>query len=238
MSLRRFLTRNREEIGETLSIHRAGVNHRSILGMLLIWGTCTLLFLLKPSIPLQGVAIASVLTAVLCAVLLAWLSRESLVVCEKTLVVGNPVSFSPLFVIEYGRIDPGSLVPVTRAHHYIALTRPPGPSTPLRAIMGTRQGIHFVGPDPTEAKRPRSARDSLRSTSVRSITGNTIWYAGSGATPPAEVTARIAQAARRQGLTALAEAAAAAQPRALTRNPADRHILLPGYPRYVRGRSG
>jgi hypothetical protein len=47
------------------------------------------------------------------------------------------------------------------------------------------------------------------------------------------VTAEIAQAARRLGLHPLADAAEAVPTRELTKDPADRHRLLPGYPPFA-----
>jgi hypothetical protein len=188
-------------------------------------------FLVIPWFDLWAAVTFAVITGIVLGWLLVFSALEPLVVCERGLVLGmRQHPGAPRFVVRYEQIVPGSLVPVTRAQNYRALTRPPGASQTLRVLTGTTQGLHFVGPEAQEATRPRTARPSLVSTAMRAIDGRTVWFASTGRTPPSSVAAEIAQAARRLGLTHLADAAEAAPTRALTRKPADRHRLLPGLP--------
>ena len=225
------LEENRDELGEVLSIHRAGVTVRLLLT---VYGPLVLALLLAWLLPWFGrteVLIFAVVCAVLLTAVAVMSAREGLVVCERGLLLGGMSRpRAPLLLVRYDQIVPGSLVPVTGAQRYTALTRPAGKSETLRILLGTRTGIHFVGPDPDVARRPRSARPPFLSSPVRSIDGRPIWFATTGRTSPADVTAEIAQAARRLGLHALADAAEAAPTRELTKDPADRHRLLPGYP--------
>lgn len=106
-----------------------------------------------------------------------------------------------MLLVRYDQIVPGSLVPATGVRRYSALTGRSARYEALRMPVGTKQGIHFVASDPAGARRS-----------------------------PAEVITEIVQAARRLGRHALADAAVAADTRELTKDPADRHRLLPGYP--------
>lgn len=225
------LEENRDELGEVLSFHRAGVTLRLLFS---VYSPLVLAVPLAWLIPWFGHT-EVIVFVVVCGILLtgvAYISaREGLVVCERGLLLGGMSRpRAPLLLVRYDQIVPGSLVAVTGAQRYTALTRPAGKSETLRILLSSRTGIHFVGPDPDVARRPHSARPPFLSDPIRSIDGRTIWFASTGRTSPADVTAEIAQAARRLGLHALADAAEAAPTRELTKNPADRHRLLPGYP--------
>lgn len=231
MRMRRLLEAERDELGEALSTHRTGVSGQALLLIAGMWAVVTVLFVLHPFMTQAGVIVNSAIIAVVCVVLLfVVLTAETLVVCEKGLAVGATIPLRPLFVIRYEQIVPGSLVPVTRAQRYAATTKPRGRSSSVRVDIGATQGIHFVGPEIQPATRPRTRTAPLISTAPRAVDGRVIWFASTGKTPPSAVTAQIAQAARRRGLHALADATDAAPARELTKNPADRHSLLPGYP--------
>ena len=231
MALRRFLDDHRDELGAPLSIHRAGLTLRLLLTVALPWVVGVAVFLLLPWFGMWEPIAFTVVTGVILVWLVVFSALEPLVVCEQGLMLGmRQHPGAPRFVVRYEQIVPGSLVPVTRAQNYRALTRPPGQSQTLRVLTGTTQGLHFVGPEAEEATRPRTARPALRSTAMRAVDGRTVWFASTGRTPPSTVAAEIAQAARRQGLTHLVDATEAAPTRALTRSPADRHRLLPGLP--------
>jgi hypothetical protein len=192
-----------------------------------------LLFVLFPQ--WYGGRLGLIVFLVLCSILLPWMmwviARETLVVCERGLLLGGlNRPRPPVLLVRYDQIVPGSLVPVTGVRRYSALTGRSARYEALRMPVGTTNGIHFVASDPAGARRPPSARHSFQLPAVRSFDGRWIWFATTGRTPPAEVIAEIARAARRLGLHALADAAVAADTRELTKNPADRHRLLPGYP--------
>ena len=231
MALKRFLDDHRDELGAPLSIHRAGLTLRLLLAVAAPWVVGVALFLVLPWFDLWTALAFAVVTGVILVWLVVFSALEPLFVCERGLMLGmRQHPGAPRFVVRYEQIVPGSLVPVTRAQNYRALTKPPGASQTLRVLTGTTQGLHFVGPEAEEATRPRTARPALRSTAMRAVDGRTVWFASTGRTPPSTVAAEIAQAARRQGLTHLADATEAAPTRALTRSPADRHRLLPGLP--------
>lgn len=231
MWLKRFLELNRDELGATLSVHRTGVTGPALLHTVGAWAVVTAVLVLLPHMsPTQVVIVSAIVAVVSVLLLLMVFGSESLVVCERALVVGATIPRSPLFIIRYEQIVPGSLVPVTHAQRYAATTKPNGRSSSVRTAVGVKQGIHFVGPEIQDAARPRTATAPLTSSAPRSIDGRIIWLAGTGPTPPSAVTAQIAQATRRLGMHALADATDAAPTRALTKNPAERHTLLPGYP--------
>ena len=231
MGLKRFLNDHRDELGTPLSIHRAGLTLRLFLTVVAPWVVGVALFLVLPWFGLWEPIAFAVVTGVILRWLLVFSAAEPLVVCERGLMLGmRQHPGAPRFVVRYEQIVPGSLVPVTRAQNYRALTRPPGAPQTLRVLAGTTQGLHFVGPEAEEAIRPRGARPAVPSTAMRAVDGRTVWFASTGRTPPSTVAAEIALAARRLGLTHLADATESAPTRALTRNPADRHRLLPGLP--------
>ncbi|NMA76609.1 MAG: hypothetical protein GX960_05025, partial [Actinomycetales bacterium] len=102
------------------------------------------------------------------------------------------------------------------------------PQSTVRRSAWTRHGIHFVGPSPKDARRHNALLAPLQDPPPRSVDRRWVWFAGTGPTPPEQVTARIAQAAGASGADPLARATAAAPVRALSGSPADAAAHLPG----------
>jgi hypothetical protein len=224
------LRRHRDELGAALSVHRSGPGPWTAALFLLLALLGPLAVLLDPG-PLAPVDLVfPLLWAAVVAVVFVMLRGETLAVCERGLLIGSTAPFLRPYVVRYEEITPGSLVPVTGARRYGASTGVLRPAPSLRVGAWVRQGIHFVGPSIPAARRHPAVLSRLNGLEARSFDGRWLWFAGTGSTPPGQVTARIAQAAGRAGLHDLARATAAAPPRALTGHRADRAHLLPGYP--------
>ncbi|AXK46144.1 hypothetical protein [Brachybacterium saurashtrense] len=229
MTARSAARRHRDEVGEVLAVHADRPGPFVVVGVVAVWLLFSGLTLLNPAESPVLMLAPTAVFAVLCALVLVYISGERLIVCERGLVLG---SFAPGLrpsVIRYEQIVPGSLVPVTGARRYAAETGTGGyPQSTVRRSAWTRQGVHFVGPSPKEARRHRALLAPLQDPPPRSIDGRWVWFAGTGATPPAQVTALIARAAGAAGAVELARATAAAPERALTGRPADASAHLPG----------
>lgn len=235
MTLRGFLRRHAGELGAPLVTCRNSFGWGTALGAFVLWVVLGALFLLNPEIAPGPALLMTAVLAVVAVVILLLNSGEVLVVCERALVVGPTALWLTPFVIRYDQITVGSVAPVLRSRLYGRTTGQFGRTSTVRNPAWVTQGIHFVGPSPRSALRSGGGPGRFTFGPIRSIDGRWIWFAGTSSTPPAQVTALIAQAAHRAGLAQLAAATAAAQPRALTGKKAERHLLLPGYP--VEGHS-
>lgn len=231
MSARSAARRHRQEVGEVLAVHADRPGPFVIGGFLLAWLIFSGLTLLVPGENLVLALTPTLAFALLFGVILLYISGERLIVCERGLVLGSVAPGLRPSVIRYDQIAPGSMVPVTGAHRYAAETGTGGfPQSTVRRSAWTRRGIHFVGPAPKEARRHQALLAPLQDPPPRSIDRRWLWFAGTGSTPPEQVTASIAQAAAASGATQLAKATATAPVRELTGNPADAAAQLPGLP--------
>lgn len=231
MTARSAARRHRDEVGAVLAVHADRPGPFVVAGFVAVWLLFSALTLLNPAEnPVLALA-PTVVFALLFALVLLYVSGERLIVCERGLVLGSVAPGLRPSVIRYEQIVPGSLVPVSGARRYAAETGTGGfPQSTVRRSAWTRQGIHFVGPSPKDARRHSALLAPLQDPPPRSIDGRWVWFAGTGSTPPEQVTARIAQAAGASGAVPLAQATAAAPPRALTGSPADASAHLPGLP--------
>ena len=226
MRLRRFLARHEAEIGRPLSVLHNRYGWGTVLLVGLVWIAICGLFLLHPDFSaLQKVAACGISGLAGLAVLLLT-AGEVLVVCERGMVFGPSGPLRRPFVVTYGQITVGSMVPVHRSRLYPRTTGKFGRTSTIRNPAWVNHGLHFVGPSPQEAGRPGS---SFSTRGARSIDDRCIWFVGTGKTPPEQVTAMIAQAARAAGWRQFASATAAARPRELTGRRGDAPRLLPGY---------
>ena len=229
MSARSAARRHRDEVGEVLAVHADRPGPFVVAGFVAVWLLFSGLTLLNSAESLVLTLAPAVVFAVLFALVLLYVSGERLIVCERGLVLGSVAPGLRPSVIRYEQIVPGSLVPVTGARRYAAETGIGGfPQSTVRRSAWTRHGIHFVGPSPKDARRHNALLAPLQDPPPRSVDRRWVWFAGTGPTPPEQVTARIAQAAGASGADPLARATAAAPVRALSGSPADAAAHLPG----------
>ncbi|GAA1490873.1 hypothetical protein [Brachybacterium sacelli] len=230
MSLHGFLRRNGGEIGRPLTIYRNGYGAGTVIGAVVLWIACSVLFLLHPDLGPVQKALAVVILAVVVVAALLLMAGEVLVVAERGLALGTSNLGRSPFVVRYDQITVGSVVPVHRSRLYARTTGRYGMTSTVRNSAWINQGIYFVGPSARDARRTGAVRGALSTSSGGSIDGRHFWFAGTGSTPPEQVTAQIAQAAGTIGLQQFARATAAAPPRELTGKRADAARLLPGFP--------
>ncbi|MCM3662376.1 hypothetical protein M3148_15455 [Georgenia satyanarayanai] len=239
MSVRSEARRHRDELGGVVAEYWDKPTPLVIGIFVAVWLLFSGLTLINPGETLLLAVAPTVTFAFLLAVALLYVGHERLLVCERGLVIG---SFAPglrPYVLRYDQIVPGSVVPVTGARRYARETGPGGPAqSTVRRNAWTRQGLHLVGPSPKAARRHRARFAALQDPPPRSVDGRWVWFAGTGSTPPEQVTAQIARAAGAAGAVQLAQATAAAPVRELSGNPADAARQLPGFPAVpdLRGR--
>lgn len=229
MTARSAARRHRDEVGEVLAVHADRPGPFVIGGFVLAWLLFSGLTLINPGESPVLAAAPTVIFALLFGLVLLYVSGERLIVCERGLVLGSVAPGLRPSVIRYEQIVPGSMVPVTGARRYAAETGTGGfPQSTVRRSAWTRQGLHFVGPSPQEARRHNALLAPLQDPPPRSVDGRWVWFVGTGPTRPEQVTAQIAQAAGTCGAVQLAQATSAAPVRELSGNPADAARHLPG----------
>lgn len=150
---------------------------------------------------------------------------ETLAVCERGLLIGSTAPFLRPYALRYEEIMPGSITPVTGTRRIgLSLGIPPmGIYPTIRSGAWIHQGVYLVGPPPLQPQFSR-ARVLRRTADGRAW----IWFAGTGRTPPEQVSAQIATAAGRAGFTQLADGAARAVPQQLTGSVDQARQILPG----------
>lgn len=223
MSPRRALQRHRAELGEPIAVYHSRPGASVALAAFALWLLAPASVLSNPDPELFVNIIFPVIWAIILACLALLLyGGEFLAVCQRGLIIGSGAPFLQPYVLPYHRIVPGSVVPVTNARRFPKMLGYGRPPTTFRIGWWIHQGVYLLGPDPSQARRHRSPTGPL----YRRLSGR--WFAGTDRTPPEQVTAQIARAAGRIGLHQLAQATAAAPPRALTKNRADAPYLLPG----------
>lgn len=231
MSVRSEARRHRDELGGVLAEYRDKPTPLVIGVFVAVWLLFSGLTLVDPGeTPLLAVA-PVVVFAILFAVALLYIGNERLLVCERGLVIG---SFAPglrPYVVRYDQIVPGSVVPVTGARRYAKETdQGQLPFSIVRINPRTQRGVHLVGPSPRDARRHRAKFAMTLDPPPLTFDGRWAWFAGTGPTPPEQVTAQIARAAAAAGAVQLAQATAAAPVRELSGNAADAPRHLPGFP--------
>lgn len=229
MSVRSAARRHRDEVGEVLAVAADRPGPLVVGGFIAVWAVFSGLTLINPAETALMEITPTVVFAVLFALALMYISGERLLVCERGLVIGSVAPGMRPYVLRYDQIVPGSVAPVTGARRYGAETGTGAfPQSTVRRNAWTRQGIHLVGPSPKQARRHRAVLAPLQDPPPRSVDGRWIWFAGTGATPPARITAAIAQVAGPSGAAPLARATATAPVRELTGRREDASAHLPG----------
>ena len=229
MSVRSAARRHRDEVGEVIAVASDRPGPLVIGGFVVVWAVFSGLTLINPAETALMAITPTVVFAVLFALVSLYISGERLLVCERGLVIGSTAPGMRPYVLRYDQIVPGSVAPVAGARRYGAETGTGGfPQSTVRRSAWTRQGVHLVGPSPKEARRHRAVLAPLQDPPPRSVDGRWVWFAGTGSTPPAQITAAIARAAGASGLEQLARATAAAPVRELTGRREDAAAHLPG----------
>lgn len=231
MSARRAARRHRDEVGEVLAVHADRPGALVVGLFVLVWLVLSGLTLIHPGeSPVLAVAPALAF-AIIFGLILLFMSGERVVVCESGIVVGSCAPGLRPYVIPFDQIVTGSVVPVAGVQRYAAETGTGGfPQSTVRRSVWTRRGIHFVGPSPKQARRHHAVLAPLQDPPPRSVDGRWVWFAGTGPTPPEQVTAQIASAADGSGQRELARAAASTPVRELTGDRGDAARQLPGFP--------
>ncbi|WP_422115664.1 hypothetical protein [Brachybacterium sp. UNK5269] len=229
MSVRSAARRHRDELGGVVAVHADRPGPFVVGGFVLVWLLFSGLTLINPGETLLMTLVPTAAFAIMVGLLLLYVSAERLLVCERGLVIGSVAPGLRPYVIRYDQIVPGSMVPVTGARRYPAETGTGGfPQSTVRRSAWTRRGLHFVGPDPKQARRHRAVLAPLQDPPPRSVDRRWVWFAGTGSSRPEQVAAQIAQAAGAAGAAQLAQATAAAPVRELSGNRADASRHLPG----------
>lgn len=229
MSVRSAARRHRDEVGEVVAVATDRPGPLVIGGFVVVWAVFSGLTLINPPVDGSMAVTPAVVFAVLFALALMYISGERLLVCERGLVIGSVAPGMRPYVLRYDQIVPGSVAPVTGARRYGAETGTGAlPQSTVRRNAWTRQGVHLVGPSPKQARRHRAVLAPLQDPPPRSVDGRWVWFAGTGATPPAQLTAAIARAAGASGAEQLAHATATAPVRELTGRREDAAAHLPG----------
>lgn len=229
MSVRSAARRHRDEVGEVVAVATDRPGPLVIGGFVVVWAVFSGLTLINPPVDGSMAVTPAVVFAVLFALALMYISGERLLVCERGLVIGSVAPGMRPYVLRYDQIAPGSVAPVTGARRYGAETGTGAfPQSTVRRNAWTRQGVHLVGPSPKQARRHRAVLAPLQDPPPRSVDGRWVWFAGTGATSPAQLTAAIARAAGASGAEQLARATAAAPVRELTGRREDAAAHLPG----------
>ena len=239
MSARSEARRHRDELGGVVAGYWDRPTPLVIGAFVALWLLFSGLTLVNPGETTLLAVAPTVTFAILFSVALLYVGNERLLVCERGLIIG---SFAPgvrPYVVRYDQIVPGSVVPVTGARRYARETGSGGlAQSTVRRNVWTRQGVHLVGPSPKVARRHRARFATVQDPPPRSVDGRWVWFAGTGSTPPEQVTAQIAQAAGVSGAVELAQTTASAPVRELSGDPADASRHLPGLPSIpdLRGR--
>ena len=229
MSVRSAARRHRDEVGKVVAVATDRPGPLVIGGFVVVWAVFSGLTLINPPVDGSMAVTPAVVFAVLFALALMYISGERLLVCERGLVIGSVAPGMRPYVLRYDQIVPGSVAPVTGARRYGAETGTGAfPQSTVRRNAWTRQGVHLVGPSPKQARRHRAVLAPLQDPPPRSVDGRWVWFAGTGATPPAQLTAAIARAAGASGTEQLAHATATAPVRELTGRREDAAAHLPG----------
>lgn len=226
MTLRSFLRRNVDEIGEPIATYRNRPGPVFWIAAVFFWLLAPLSVIVNPNpSTAYNIAFPTVMGLLLLAIIVV-ISTEVLVVCERGLVVGSGAPLANPFVIPFEKIVRGSIVPVTNAGKLLPTMDHAYRTRAVRTRPWITEGVYFVGPDPEVSRRGRHFFP-VRS-NIRSVDGRWIWFVGTGKDRPEEASLRIADAAERSGMRRLARVTAAAEPREMTGNPADGPKLLPG----------
>jgi len=239
VSVRSEARRHRHELGGVVAAYWDRPSPTTIAAFVGAWLLLSGLTFINPGETFLQAIAPTVAFALLIAVALLYIGNERLLVCERGLILGSFAPGMRPYVARYDQIVPGSLVPVTGARRYAKETEQRGLSfSTVRRSGWTRQGIHFVGPSPRDARRHRAKIGMVLDPPPLTFDGRWAWFAGTGTTQPQRVTATIAQAAGAAGAIQLAQATAAAPVRELSGNPVDAPQHLPGFPALpdLRGR--
>ena len=231
MSARRALRRHADELGAPVAVHynRPGVWTK--LALLVFWLLMPLSVLVNPDPnPVLNVSFP-VVVAVLVLGLYALIRGETLAVCERGVLIGSTALFLRPYALRYGQIMPGSIAAITRTRRIsLSLGLLPNRFHPtIRSGPWIHQGIYLIRPPPLQPQFSRAR--------VLRITRDGrawIWFAGTGTTPPEQVTAQIAEAARRAGFHTLADGAARVAPQQLNGTMERTRQVLPGFTRGIR----
>ncbi|WP_147917885.1 hypothetical protein [Ruania zhangjianzhongii] len=231
MRARRALRRHADELGAPIAVHYSRPGVWTKLICLAFW----LLTLSSAAVnpdpdPMLNLLFPAVM-AVLVLGFYALIRGETLAVCERGLLIGSTALFLRPYVLRYEEIMPGSITPVTGTRRIgLSLGIPPkGIFHTIRSGAWIHQGIYLIGPPPLQ---PQFSRGKI----LRITTNGRawIWFAGTGRTPPEQVTAQIAAAAHRAGFVQLADGAARAVPQHLNGSVAHSRAVLPGFTYGIR----
>lgn len=233
MTSRSAARRHQDELGGALAVHRErpGPVPIAIAVVLVLIATALTLLNPDPTIGLIGTLLPGIVFAVLAVLILMLVGGETLIVCERGLILGSTALWLQPSVVRYEQIVPGSVVPVlTSALRLARETSAGGPNSAFRTAWWTRRGVAFVGPSAASARRRRAPLASLLDHGPNTVDDRHLWFIATGRTAPEAVTAQIARAADAAGFGPLARATAGAPVRRLTGRPADAARQLPGMP--------
>ncbi|MDN6667105.1 MAG: hypothetical protein L0L36_09590 [Brevibacterium sp.] len=231
MTTPRSAWRHHHELGRVLAVYSDRPGPLTVGVFAALWVVFTGLTFINPGETVALMIAPGLAFGATFALVLIALSGERVIVCERGLLIGSVTPGLRPYVIPYAQIVLGSLVPVSHAERYGRETATgSAPSSTVRRSWWTRGGIHFVAIDPQQARRHRALFAPMQDPPPRSIDGRWVWFAGTGTTPPEQVTAALARAAGANGCEELAQATASARVRELSGNPADASAHLPGFP--------
>ena len=229
MSARSALRRRADELGAPVAVHysRPGVGTKLIC--VAFWLVTLSSVLVNPD-PMVNAAFPAVMGVLVLGVYVL-VRGETLAVCERGLLIGSTAPFLRPYVLRYDQIMPGSIAAITGTRRIpLSLGLPPmGLYRTIRSGPWIHQGIYLVGPPPLQPQFSRARK--LRITSDARAW---IWFAGTGRTPPEQVSAQIAEAARRAGFHELADGTARVAPQQLDGTGERARQVLPGFTRGIR----
>lgn len=210
-------------LGEIQAIHHDRPGRGTVTAFLVVWLAFSGLTLINPADSALVAIAPTVLFAVIGLIIYIMLSGERLIVCQRGILIGSVAPFLKPYPIRFEQIVVGSIVPISdNIRRYAKHTGlPVMPS--VRTAWWSRRGVSLAGPSTAEARHNSAFTDGGEDAGRVGLP----WLIGTRRDAE-RATADIARAAETAGFRELARATASAQPRALTGDPADNYVLLPG----------
>lgn len=213
----------RAGLGGVVAIHHDRPGAGTVTAFVIVWLVFSGLTFINPSdIALLAIA-PTILFAVIGLIIYTMLSGERLIVCQGGVLIGSVAPLLKPYPIRFEQIVVGSVVPISgnirRFAKHTGL--PVMPS--VRTAWWSRRGVSLAGPSPAEARHNTALRERGEHAGRMGLP----WLIGTRSSAE-QATADIARAAGLAGFSELARATATAAPRALTGDPADNDVLLPG----------
>ncbi|GAA2099485.1 MULTISPECIES: hypothetical protein [Brevibacterium] len=232
MSVRGAVRRHRDELGEALAVYRDPPGPRTLVSFgLAFLIVCALSLINPPESPVMIVTLFAAY-AVMAGLPLILMGSETLVVCERGLILGATALGLRPYVIRFDQMTPGGVAPLRAGRWAARHLGLPLTGSSVRPSWWTDRAVYLVGPSAAEARRHRGTFARLQDLPPLTVDQRWVWVAGVNR-DPREVVGRIAQAAQAAGCEALARASwAAREPvRVLTKDPREAAERLPGLER-------